>query len=167
MNRPNQRHVPVPNPQGPDPFPLVRTAPSFTSSPFLGRGARSKEGILPGPAEGKTAGLQTQSTLLTPFLFLPSDALEISLPHGNGLTVLMKLGPFALPVKPCYIITSRKYVTTLSIKSGERKEFFFTCPNPQNHFVIEIQKSIGKCIPVDCWRPASEARELRSGLKHC
>lgn len=86
-----------------------------------------------------------------------AEALNISLPHGSGITVLIKPGPFTVPGKPCYLITSRKYVTTLSIKSGERKDFTFTCPNPQNHFVIEIQKNIGKYTP---WTVGSQPLRL-------
>ncbi|KAM7064480.1 CUB domain-containing protein 1 isoform 2-T2 [Molossus nigricans] len=78
-----------------------------------------------------------------------AGALEISLPHGSGTTVLIKPGPFTLPVKPCHIITSGKYVTTLPIKSGERKDFSFTCSSPQHHFVIEIQKDVD-CMSGPC-----------------
>ncbi|XP_012494641.1 PREDICTED: CUB domain-containing protein 1 isoform X2 [Propithecus coquereli] len=34
----------------------------------------------------------------------------------------------------------------LSIKSGERSVFTFSCENPENHFVMEIEKKIGLCI---------------------
>lgn len=124
----------------------------FTSSPFPDQEARNKvvkEGILPGPTEGKTAGLQTWAILLTPLSFLPSEASEIALPPGSGITVLIKPGTPTLPVKPCYIIFSKKPTTMLFIKSGERKAFSFSCQNPENHFVVEIQKNIGKCALLD------------------
>lgn len=69
-------------------------------------------------------------------------AYVIDLPRGSSMSVLIKPGPVPLPPKPCYMFSSRKYVTMLHIKSGERKEFIFGCQNPENHFVVEIQKNI-------------------------
>ncbi|KAM8758572.1 CUB domain-containing protein 1 [Rhynchonycteris naso] len=70
-----------------------------------------------------------------------ADALDIGLPPGSGITVLIKPRTPPLPGKPCYIF-SRTYITTLLIKSGERKSLTFSCQNPEDHFVIEIQKNI-------------------------
>ncbi|XP_023384808.1 CUB domain-containing protein 1 isoform X5 [Pteropus vampyrus] len=75
-----------------------------------------------------------------------AEASEIALPPGSGITVLIKPGTPTLPVKPCYIIFSKKPTTMLFIKSGERKAFSFSCQNPENHFIVEIQKNIGLCI---------------------
>lgn len=161
INKPNKRHMSVPNPQWPGSFPLEGWC-HFTASPFPDQGARNKavkEGILPGPPEGKTAGLQAWAVLLTPLSFLPSEASEIALPPGSGVTVLIRPRTPALPGKPCYIIFSKKHMIMLSIKSGERKAFSFNCQNPEHHFVVEIQKNIGKCalldwppcLPFSCW----------------
>ncbi|KAM5234161.1 CUB domain-containing protein 1 isoform 2-T2 [Hipposideros larvatus] len=77
------------------------------------------------------------------------EASEISLPPGSGITVLIKLGTLTQPTKPCYIVISRKLITTLLVKPGEKKTFFFTCQNPENYFVIDIEKNIdcmsGRC----------------------
>lgn len=91
--------------------------------------------------------------LLTPFFSLLSDASEIALPPGSGITVLIKPGTLRLPDKPCSIIVSKRLTATLLIKPGVKTGFSFSCQNPENHFVIEIQKNIGKYTPVDCWSP--------------
>ncbi|XP_011355645.2 CUB domain-containing protein 1 isoform X2 [Pteropus vampyrus] len=78
-----------------------------------------------------------------------AEASEIALPPGSGITVLIKPGTPTLPVKPCYIIFSKKPTTMLFIKSGERKAFSFSCQNPENHFIVEIQKNID-CMSGPC-----------------
>lgn len=83
------------------------------------------------------------------FFFLPSEVYEIALPHGSGITVFIKPGTPTLPMKLCHIISSRRKETTLSIKSGDKIVFYFSCQDPENHFVIEIQKNIGKYVLVD------------------
>ncbi|XP_065789953.1 CUB domain-containing protein 1 [Muntiacus reevesi] len=75
-------------------------------------------------------------------------AYEIDLPRGSGVTVLLKPGTQTLPVKFCYII-SKRWETTLSIKAGEKKVFSFSCQDPHNYFVIEIQKNID-CVSGQC-----------------
>ncbi|GAB1294862.1 CUB domain-containing protein 1 [Apodemus speciosus] len=71
-----------------------------------------------------------------------TEASEIVLPVGSGVTVHMKLVSPALPVKPCYIVMSRQYVTELIISPGERKSFTFSCRNPEKFFVLKIEKNI-------------------------
>ncbi|XP_062970403.1 CUB domain-containing protein 1 isoform X1 [Cynocephalus volans] len=78
-----------------------------------------------------------------------AEAAEIALPQGCGIIVLIKLGTPTLPVKPCYIVISKRHVTMLSIKPGERVVFTFSCESPENHFVIEIQKNID-CMAGPC-----------------
>ncbi|XP_060486783.2 CUB domain-containing protein 1 isoform X1 [Panthera onca] len=78
-----------------------------------------------------------------------AEASEIALPHGSGITVLIKPGIPTLPVKPCYIISTKGHLTTLTIKSGEKAVFSFTCQDPEKHFVIEIQKNID-CMSGPC-----------------
>lgn len=77
-------------------------------------------------------------------LGFPSEASEIVLPVGSGVTVHMKLVSPALPVKPCYIVMTRQYVTELIISPGERKSFTFSCRNPEKYFVLKIEKNIGE-----------------------
>ena len=69
---------------------------------------------------------------------------------GVGCHFLVQVKPAtqALPVKLCYIIYKR-WETTLSIKAGEKKVFSFSCQDPHNYFVIEIQKNIGKYSLMD------------------
>lgn len=70
---------------------------------------------------------------------------------------------------------AKRWETTLSIKAGEKKVFSFSCQDPHNYFVIEIQKNIGKYVLVDSGlpissfqaNPASTAREVRPVLKFC
>ncbi|CAD7685296.1 unnamed protein product [Nyctereutes procyonoides] len=78
-----------------------------------------------------------------------AEASEIALPQGSGITVFIKPGTPALPVKPCYIINSKRHKTTLTIKSGEKEIFSFSCQDPENHFVIDIQKNID-CMAGPC-----------------
>ncbi|VFV17213.1 cub domain-containing protein [Lynx pardinus] len=78
-----------------------------------------------------------------------AEASEIALPHGSGITVLIKPGTPTLPVKPCYIISTKGHLTTLTIKSGEKAVFSFNCRDPEKHFVIEIQKNID-CMSGPC-----------------
>jgi syndecan 4 len=79
--------------------------------------------------------------------FFPSDASEIVLPPGSSITVLIKQGTPDLPAKPCYIVVSRRHLTVLFIKAGEKVVVTFTCQNPEKHFVLEIQKNIGEFAP--------------------
>ncbi|XP_012494638.1 PREDICTED: CUB domain-containing protein 1 isoform X1 [Propithecus coquereli] len=78
-----------------------------------------------------------------------AEAFEIALPRGSGITVLIKQGTLTVPVKPCSIVISKRHVTMLSIKSGERSVFTFSCENPENHFVMEIEKKID-CMSGPC-----------------
>ncbi|XP_012575982.1 PREDICTED: CUB domain-containing protein 1 isoform X2 [Condylura cristata] len=82
-------------------------------------------------------------TLLLGAARLPhaKETSEIYLPHQSGITVHIKLGPSQMAATFCYIVTSRK-VTSLIIKAGERKTVSFSCLNPENHYVMEIQKNI-------------------------
>uniref|UniRef100_F7F146 CUB domain containing protein 1 n=1 Tax=Callithrix jacchus TaxID=9483 RepID=F7F146_CALJA len=77
------------------------------------------------------------------------EAFEIALPRESSITVLIKPGTPTPLAKSCNIIISKKPTTTLHIKSGERIVFTFSCPNPENHFVIEIQKNID-CMSGPC-----------------
>ncbi|XP_050996190.1 LOW QUALITY PROTEIN: CUB domain-containing protein 1 [Acomys russatus] len=83
------------------------------------------------------------------FLLLPSEALEISLPHGSGITVHIKPVSPALPGKPCYITMLRQHMTELPVKPGERKTFTFSCHNPEKHFVMKVEKTID-CMAGPC-----------------
>ncbi|XP_054935501.1 CUB domain-containing protein 1 isoform X4 [Physeter macrocephalus] len=76
------------------------------------------------------------------------ETYEIALPHGSNITVLIKPGVPTLPANVCHII-SKGWVTPLSIKAGETVVFSFSCQDPQNHFVIEIQKNID-CMSGPC-----------------
>lgn len=78
-----------------------------------------------------------------------ADASEIALPPGSGITVLIKPGTLRLPDKPCSIIVSKRLTATLLIKPGVKTGFSFSCQNPENHFVIEIQKNID-CLAGPC-----------------
>uniref|UniRef100_A0A673TIK7 CUB domain containing protein 1 n=1 Tax=Suricata suricatta TaxID=37032 RepID=A0A673TIK7_SURSU len=78
-----------------------------------------------------------------------AEASEIALPPGSDITVLIKPGTPALPLKPCYIIHNKRQLTTLIIRSGEKVNFSFNCQNPEKHFVIETQKSID-CMSGPC-----------------
>ncbi|XP_033068207.1 CUB domain-containing protein 1 isoform X1 [Trachypithecus francoisi] len=78
-----------------------------------------------------------------------AEAFEIALPRESNITVLIKLGTPTLLAKPCYIVISKRHTTMLSIKSGERIVFTFSCQSPENHFVIEIQKNID-CMSGPC-----------------
>ncbi|KAI5280985.1 Cub Domain-Containing Protein 1 [Manis pentadactyla] len=78
-----------------------------------------------------------------------ADASEIALPAGSGITVLIKPGTLRLPDKPCFIIVSKRLTATLLIKPGVKTGFSFSCQNPENHFVIEIQKNID-CLAGPC-----------------
>ncbi|XP_032314919.1 CUB domain-containing protein 1 isoform X1 [Camelus ferus] len=84
-----------------------------------------------------------------------AEAYEIALPPGSGISVLIKPGTPTLPVKVCYIIISTRWETKLSIKAGESRVFSFSCQNPENHFVIEIQKNID-CVSGPC--PSGEVQ---------
>ncbi|XP_054450567.1 CUB domain-containing protein 1 [Pteronotus mesoamericanus] len=102
------------------------------------------------------AGLNCGATLpLLGILLLGAARLsvgagfEIGLPHGSGITVLIKLGTPLLPGKPCYIFNG-KFSTTLLIKPGETKRFSFSCLSPENYFVVEIQKNID-CMSGPCF----------------
>ncbi|XP_057561531.1 CUB domain-containing protein 1 [Hippopotamus amphibius kiboko] len=77
------------------------------------------------------------------------EAYEIALPRGSNIMVLIKPGTPTLPVKPCHIVFSKRWVTTLSIKAGEKIVFSFSCRDPENYFVIEIQKNID-CMSGPC-----------------
>lgn len=78
-----------------------------------------------------------------------AEASEIALPQGSSITILIKLGTSAAPAKPCYIVISKRHVTVLFIKAGEKMVFTFSCQDPQNHFVMEIQKNID-CMSGPC-----------------
>ena len=78
-----------------------------------------------------------------------TEASEIALPQRSGVTVSIKLGNPALPVKICYIVMSRQHITELIIRPGERKSFTFSCSNPEKHFVLKIEKNID-CMSGPC-----------------
>lgn len=59
-----------------------------------------------------------------------------------------------MAAKPCFLLMSGKLMNTLLIKPGDRKEFRFTCQNPETHFVIEVQRNIGKYALGDCCLPS-------------
>ncbi|KAM4821674.1 CUB domain-containing protein 1 [Thomomys bottae] len=86
---------------------------------------------------------------------LRTDASEIVVPPGSGMTVLIKQGTPALPGRPCYILVTRKQMTSLLIKAGEKVTVLFSCPDPEKHFVLEIQKNID-CMSGLC--PFGEVR---------
>ncbi|XP_007947889.2 CUB domain-containing protein 1 [Orycteropus afer afer] len=77
------------------------------------------------------------------------EAFDIALPPRSGITISIKSGMPAVPGKPCYIVISKRYQPTLSIKSGERSVFDFSCQNPEKHFVIDIQKNVD-CMSGPC-----------------
>ncbi|XP_014646764.1 PREDICTED: CUB domain-containing protein 1 [Ceratotherium simum simum] len=104
---------------------------------------------------GVTIALLGVLLLGAAFLPLGVEASEIAVPRGSGITVVIKPGTPTLPAKPCYIIISRKPMTMLSIKSGETTVFSFSCQNPENHFVVEIQKNVD-CMSGPC--PFGEVR---------
>lgn len=179
MNKPYQRCTSGPSPQWQGSCPQVRMILSFGITPLLkpgGRNKRVQETILLDQLRGwQQVGSPNSSSSLYCFSsFFPSEAYEIDLPRGSGITVLLKPGTQTLPVKLCYII-SKRWETTLSIKAGEKKVFSFSCQDPHNYFVIEIQKNIGKYSLVDSLAsvssfqasPASTAREVRPVLKLC
>ncbi|XP_063117095.1 CUB domain-containing protein 1 [Cavia porcellus] len=68
--------------------------------------------------------------------------VEITVPQGSGVTVLVKRGTLALALRSCYLIADKRHVDTLSVKPGERRSFAFTCQDPAKHFVLEIKKNI-------------------------
>ncbi|KAM9185930.1 CUB domain-containing protein 1 [Dugong dugon] len=78
-----------------------------------------------------------------------AEAFAIALPPGSGIVVSIKPGTPSVLVKPCYIVISRKELSTLSIKSGENTVFHFSCRDPERHFVIEIQKNVD-CMSGPC-----------------
>ncbi|XP_004476834.2 CUB domain-containing protein 1 [Dasypus novemcinctus] len=78
-----------------------------------------------------------------------AEAFEIALPPGSNISVLIQLRTPAPPGRPCYILFSKKHLISLTIKSGERTSFAFTCQNPEHHFAVEIQKNID-CMSGPC-----------------
>ncbi|KAM4857266.1 CUB domain-containing protein 1 [Urocitellus parryii] len=87
--------------------------------------------------------------LLAVRLMRGAEASEIALPQGSNITILIKRGTSAPPAKPCFIIVSKRHMTGLFIKAGEKMVFTFSCQDPQNHFVMEIQKNID-CMSGPC-----------------
>lgn len=152
MSKPYQRCTSGPSPQWPGSCPQVRMILSFGITLLLrpgGRNKRVQETILLDQLRGwQQVGSPNSCSSLYYFSSFPSEAYEIDLPRGSGVTVLLKPGTQTLPVRICYII-SKRWETTLSIKAGERKVFSFSCQDPHNYFVIEIQKNIGKYSLVD------------------
>ncbi|XP_049718397.1 CUB domain-containing protein 1 [Elephas maximus indicus] len=78
-----------------------------------------------------------------------AEAFAIALPPRSGIIISIKPGTPTVPVKPCYIVISKKQLSMLSIKPEERAVFDFSCQNPERHFVIEIQKNID-CMSGPC-----------------
>lgn len=78
-----------------------------------------------------------------------ADAFEIALPSGSGLVV--RIRPVFQPLlqKTCHIIVSRRSNTVLTIKSGDKVDVSFSCQNPKDYFVIDIQKNID-CMSGPC-----------------
>uniref|UniRef100_A0A5F8HGZ6 CUB domain containing protein 1 n=1 Tax=Monodelphis domestica TaxID=13616 RepID=A0A5F8HGZ6_MONDO len=70
---------------------------------------------------------------------------DIFLPRGNNITVLIKRGTLTF----CNIILQRKRLSSLTINPGERAIFSFDCPQPEKHFVLEVQKNID-CMSGSC-----------------
>ncbi|XP_053525527.1 CUB domain-containing protein 1 isoform X2 [Artibeus jamaicensis] len=101
--------------------------------------------------------------LLGAVLLTGGAAFQIGLPHGSGITVSIKLGTPLLSGKHCSIITRRILTTTLLIKSGETKDFSFSCRDPENYFVIEIQKNID-CMAGPCFFGEVQLQPPTSGL---
>ncbi|KAM5314956.1 CUB domain-containing protein 1 isoform 2-T2 [Glossophaga mutica] len=89
-------------------------------------------------------------------------AFEIGLPHGSGITVSIKPGTPLLPGKTCHIVPRTK-TDTLLIKSGETKGFSFSCPSPENYFVIEVQRNID-CMAGPCFFGEVQLQPPTSGL---
>ena len=167
MSKPYQRCTSGPSPQWPGSCPQVRMILSFGITLLLrpgGRNKRVQETILLDQLRGwQQVGSPDSSSSLYCFSSFPSEAYEIDLPRGSGVTVLLKPGTQTLPVKICYII-SKRWETTLSIKAGERKVFSFSCQDPHNYFVIEIQKNIGKYPLVDSLASLSLLSKLTQPL---
>lgn len=168
MNKPYQRCTSGPSPEWPGSCPQVRMILSFGITPLLrpgGRNKRVQETILLDQLTGwqQVGGPNSSSSLYYFSPFFPSEAYEIDLPRGSGITVLLKPGTQTLPVKLCYII-SKRWETTLSIKAGEKKVFSFSCQDPHNYFVIEIQKNIGKYSLVDSLASLSLLSKLTQPL---
>lgn len=110
--------------------PSKRPHPYIHTMPLLGPG---------GPQQAYWSDLLLMSPLC-----LPSEAFEIALPPGSGITVHIRLASPALSVKACYITVSRQHLTELTVKPGERRSFTFSCSSPEKHFVLKIEKSIGE-----------------------
>ncbi|XP_042521933.1 CUB domain-containing protein 1 [Dipodomys spectabilis] len=86
---------------------------------------------------------------------LRTEASEIMVPPGSGMTILIKQGTPAAAGRPCYIIVARRQVTMLLVKPGEKVSIVFSCPDPERYFVLEIQKNID-CMSGLC--PLGEVR---------
>lgn len=68
-----------------------------------------------------------------------SGAFEISLDPGVNLSVLIK------PVLPwCPLCSGTTCYTDKKIYPGERFTFTFGCPSPEKHWVLMIEKHVGK-----------------------
>ncbi|KAM5291960.1 CUB domain-containing protein 1 [Ctenodactylus gundi] len=78
-----------------------------------------------------------------------AQAAEIAVPYGSGVAVIVKLGVPAQPGKPCYITMSKKQVTRLHVTSGQRISFTFSCRDPENHYVLDIENKIN-CMSGPC-----------------
>lgn len=99
---------------------------------------------------GATVGLLGVLLLGAARLPRGAGASDISLLPGSGITIRIQLGTPPPPGKSCYITIGKKQDTTLSIKSGERVVFGFSCQKPESYFVMEIHKSVdcttGPCL---------------------
>ncbi|XP_054563985.1 CUB domain-containing protein 1 isoform X2 [Eptesicus fuscus] len=92
-----------------------------------------------------------------------AEAYVLGLSQRTNITIVIKPGLLPLAAKPCYLIVSGKYVNMLLIKSGDRKEFFFSCRDPETRFVTEVLRDID-CTSVPCPFGEFELRPLISML---
>ncbi|XP_059520316.1 CUB domain-containing protein 1 isoform X1 [Myotis daubentonii] len=94
-----------------------------------------------------------------------AEAFVLGLPRTTNITILIKRGLLPLGANPCHLLVSGKLSTTLLIKPGDRKEFRFTCHNPEAHFVIDVERNID-CTSHPCPFGEFELQPVISLLPH-
>ncbi|XP_028927055.1 CUB domain-containing protein 1 [Ornithorhynchus anatinus] len=73
----------------------------------------------------------------------PSQAYyEISLPPGDSITVTIKLEPQVGTGLHCKICFQSLCWPAMTVRSGEKKTFYFNCINPEKYFVLTVHKEI-------------------------
>ncbi|XP_043823430.1 CUB domain-containing protein 1 [Dromiciops gliroides] len=74
---------------------------------------------------------------------------DIFIPRGDNITIKINRGAGAQPTKFCNIVFQRKRFLTLAIKPDVRTVFSFDCPDPEKHYVLEVEKNID-CMSGPC-----------------